>query len=126
MARYSVVAAMAEDDLYSVWWEAVKPKVLIDKETFMREAATWSITPIRVENELAALLLQKGNEVHFIKTGKHQFTRSLLRKYLKPGVITRLAGEDRINRAFITRLGFIFTGTDGLDYFYKLERLRHV
>ena len=62
--------------LTDIWWDSVKSEMLIDREAFNKLAAEWTIHPIYVEDELAALFLEKNNEVHFIKLGKHQITRA--------------------------------------------------
>ena len=119
-------------DLHEIWWQSVKANLLVDRETFLRDTADWTLSPIYVRNELAAVLLNKGREVHLLKLGKHPFSRSRLRAGLAPllktfgSVMTRVGADDVASQAFVRRIGFNFIGTDGADKFYRLEKLRHV
>ena len=112
--------------LHELWWNAVKKDLLIDRNAFMVEAAEWGVDPVMVGCDIAALVIQKDSEVHFIKLGNHPFTRALIRPVMRVGMTTRVPMGDAVNRAFVRRMGFNYTGTDGADCFYKLERLRHV
>ena len=119
-------------DLREIWWSSVKGKLLVDRDTFMRAAEDWTLSPIYVGQELAAILLNQGSEIHLIKLGKHAFLRSRLRDSLVPlldsygSVLTRVETDDVASQAFVKRLGFFFVGSDGYDKFYRLEKLRHV
>ena len=118
--------------LREVWWNAVKAKCLADRDAFMRGAKDWALSPIYVGKDLAAILLNKGREVHLVKLGNHPFSRARLHAGLAPliytygSVMTRVEIGDLASQAFVHRLGFIFIGADGFDKFYTLEKLRHV
>lgn len=112
-------------DLHEIWWCAVKNDLLVDRDSFMAEAKTWTVTPVHVGGELAAIVLTKGSEIHLIKTGKHQFTRALIRSVLRIGMTTRVPSDKAASRAFVRRMGFNFIGADEYDHHYRLERLPH-
>lgn len=84
------------------------------------------IEPVHVGDELAALVLTKANEIHLCKLGRQPIQRHHLRRYLRPGLITRVSPERERSRQFIKRLGFIFTGTDAYgNYLYRFTGSHH-
>lgn len=125
-----VILGRVVADLHEIWWQAVKSKLLIDRAAFMVAAKAWVATPVYSGDELAAVLIHKGREIHLIKTGNHQFTRRLIRETLGPmlavcALTTRVPATDTASRNFVRRIGFRFVGPEKSDYLYILEGLRH-
>lgn len=120
MSRESTTSSLLD-----AWWGHAKHELLVDRNTFMREAGKWSVTPIYSGAELAMIVAEKDGEIHLVKFGRHPITLAHLRTTLRTGLETRVPKADLAGRTFVERLGFSRVGTDQHDIFFRLERNKY-
>lgn len=95
--------------------------------------AQWTLSPIHIGGQVAAVILQRGSEVHVVAApefrDKGYMSRARIRKVLgdvlsEHGyVTTRIGKGDGTNRLFIDRLGFRPTWSDEQFTYFMLTEL---
>ncbi len=112
------------------FWDCVKDKVYIDKETFIRNLYGYTLTEFANDEGVYLIIVEKGPHFHFITTGvKWKLNKEILQKY--PGSLieefgfaeTKTPIEDTRQQRFNKRLGFIETGRDQTYVYYRIHKM---
>ena len=114
-------------DAVEILWQDAKETTFLARCDFDLAIAQCEVHSV---NGIGAVLI-KGPEIHCAGITKGWLTRKVIRTHL-----TRLIGQygyatamihinDIQGQALAERLGFVRTGSNGLDCFYKIERATH-
>lgn len=108
-------------------WDQVEDALYITKEQWLASIEGWEITPHMQSGEVVGAVMVKGTELHFTNFGKLRVRREDIRHYLEPiiekhgSVTTRTPHHMERQHRFNQMLGFVETGGDEFDIFYKLD-----
>ncbi len=123
--------AVSRDALIDILWIKAEPMVFIPKEDFSKNLSDWSLYPIVEEDEIIAVVGEKGPHMHFETTGSgkpisRRVVRTVLRGLInKHGfAVTKTPKEETRQRRFNEMIGFKMVGEDEYDIHYRIEQIR--
>lgn len=117
------------DDLL---WSQVSGFLFCTKEEYLRALSSFTRHPVFRDGLLIGVVLTRDDEIHVAWKHGAQGTRRLLKQHLGGAIdryghaVTRVPVWRTASQKFVTRLGFVETGRDTNDIYYRIERMSHV
>jgi hypothetical protein len=117
------------DDLL---WSQVSGFLFCTKEEYLQALSSFTRHAVVRDGVLIGVVLIRGNEIHVAWTPGMAGTRRLLLKHLGGLIeqyghaVTRVPTWRTASQEFVARLGFVESGRDTNDIYYRIERMNHV
>jgi len=117
------------DDLL---WSQVSGFLFCTKDEYLQALSSFTKHAVVRDGVLIGVVLTRNNEIHVAWTHGESGTRSLLRKHLGGLIeryghaVTRVPIWRTASQDFVARLGFVESGRDANDIYYRIERMNHV
>jgi GNAT superfamily N-acetyltransferase len=117
-------------DLAEFVYNAISYRLEVPKEEFLERLKEWTLTPIEMNGEVAAVVMVKDSEIHVAASEEYRgkwLSRSVIKRTLGKIIedygmaVTRTEYDNAPARAFVERLGFVPD-----TVFYRLDTLKHV
>lgn len=127
MGRFKLGIVGTDMNAADILWEDVKLTIFCTRTEFDKALSECEVHAV---GDVGAILI-KGTEIHCAGIQRGWLTRSVIRRYgealiAKYGYATaRISKREHVGCRLAERLGFTKVGEDALDYFYRIERLRH-
>lgn len=117
------------DDLL---WSQVSGFLFCTKEEYLQALSSFTRHAVVRDGALIGVVLIRGNEIHVAWKHGESGTRRLLKQHLGGLIeqyghaVTRVPLWRTASRVFVERLGFVESGRDANDIYYRIERMNHV
>lgn len=109
-------------------WEHSRDLMFTTQSEFMRALEDWEIEGHVVDGDLIGAVLRRGPEFHYAAFVTGRLTRALIKELFRPQLekygylTTRTPVDDLKQRRWNSMWGFVKTGEDEYDVYYRLEK----